>query len=190
MKIILIFLMAIFQVSVYGNTLQETTLRSSLVKKDQKIDFNDFYTYLETAPFIFEGQNAFEALTFRGRGIKVFLSYEDSSIRASVEGKDILLGRLDRPVDTLQNGFNSINIHSSVQVSLDHASLGKSYNVRVPVCLPGLPCFSKAIRITPHRYKYTIIGVEGDAFCVQRGFDRKASNDLEIDDTYSLGKCR
>ncbi len=73
---------------------------------------------------------------------------------------------------------------------LDHSSLGKSYRIKIPVCLPGLTCLSKKIKVTPHRYKYTIIGPEGDTFCIKRGFDQNASNDLQVDDTYSLGECR
>ncbi len=171
------------------DTFQEANLATSLYKKGPNIDFYAFYTYLKTAPRIFKGKDAFEAMTFRGKGINISLSENKSEIVAVIENQKIVFAHLEKPADQLPDGLHSFIINDGIKLRLDHASLGKPYRIKVPACLPGLPCLPHSVKVTPHRYKISIIAADGQAFCLTRGFNRTKETHLEVDDSYSLGNC-
>jgi len=190
MKILLILASLFASTFIHAAEFQTGNLRSSLMKKNEVIELYDFYTYIETAPLLFEGKNVFEALTFRGEGIQVFLSESENAIKYRIEGKEFVLSKLSEDVKNLPEGYNSIKADSSVKVRLDHASLGKPYKTKVTFCLPGFPCWLKTVKVVPHRTAITVTGSEGDMFCIKRGFNENAENHGKVDDTYSLGACR
>ena len=188
--IIFLSLIITFSTQVFAGNLQNANLNTSLDKKGDEIYLYDFYTYLTTSPLVFKGEDVFSALTFRGDGIKILLSKEDNSINAVIAGQTILLSRVQEDVANLPDGYHKLTPKSELKVRLDHASLGESYRIKAPLCFPGFTCFSHTIKVTPHRTKITIIGEDGDAFCISRGFNRTKENDSKVDDTYSLGECR
>jgi len=191
-KSLALFAITIFlSAQVMAGVQQSADLHLSLNVNNRNLEVIQMYTYLDTRAEVFEGHNVFEAITFRGDGLKLKLNEDQSQLVADLNGKQIVLTHVElTQAQNGDDGFKSVIVKDAAKIQLVHASLGKKIKFKQTSCLPGSTfCTTRTIRVKPHQYIYEVTGSDGEVLCIKRGFNTTPENYGKNPDKYSLGNC-